>query len=122
MSIRNKFVSLEIDFGKVIKLLSRNSSIRRLVKRPKLAGKNSRNVSFKYSSCSAIKLVIASGSRSRLFTLKSRRTKCLHDFIWSATVVSASFLFYLNKNYLKRSMNLINFSTYHFAINLYFVN
>lgn len=47
ISSRFKHCKRFMDFGSVIKLLSRNSSMRKLVSRPKFAGKYSRNVSFK---------------------------------------------------------------------------
>lgn len=47
MSNLLKAVNLLNDFGNVVKLLSRNSNIRKFDNRPKFAGKNSIYVSFK---------------------------------------------------------------------------
>lgn len=43
----SNFCKRFIDFGSVIKLLSRSSSMRKFVRRPKLVGRYSKNVSFK---------------------------------------------------------------------------
>lgn len=85
ISIRIKFINLDIDFGNVIKLFERNFKIFKLIKRPKFAGKNSKYVSFKYNSFNDINDVMASGKRCKLFKLKSKCVKCLYDFILSGS-------------------------------------
>lgn len=86
ISRRDKLIKRDMVFGKDVNLLSRNSNIRKFVKRPKFAGKNSMDVSLKYNSCNDINCVITSGIRSIWFELKSKICKRLHDFKLSLTV------------------------------------
>lgn len=101
------------DFGRAVKLLSRNSNIRKFDNLPKFAGKNSIYVSFKYNSLKLTKLVKLSGTFSNILELRSKTVNFWHLCIlfgiseyFKPETISIQYSFYTNFSCITVSANV----------------